>query len=58
MRRKVFEFTVEANVGTQNPIVARLGPQSVDLIGWIDVDKSKRDDLPGRSSAGPMARLA
>lgn len=45
MRRKVFEFTIEANVGTQNPIVARLGPQSVDMIGWIDIDKSKRDDL-------------
>jgi aspartyl-tRNA(Asn)/glutamyl-tRNA(Gln) amidotransferase subunit B len=40
-----YEIRQISDVGTGHPVVARLGPQTSDLSSWLDVDKTKRDQL-------------
>jgi hypothetical protein len=41
----VFEFHKVSNFGTTHPVVARLGIQSNDLVGFINVDELRRDAI-------------
>src|SRR5260370_15338095 len=40
-----YEIRQISDVGTAHPVVARLGPQASDLSSWLDVDKTKRDQI-------------
>src|ERR1700694_1002963 len=40
-----YEIRQISDVGTSHPVVARLGPQTSDLSSWLDVDKTKRDQV-------------
>jgi aspartyl-tRNA(Asn)/glutamyl-tRNA(Gln) amidotransferase subunit B len=40
-----FEIRKISDVGVAHPVVARLGPQTSELINWLDIDKAKRDDI-------------
>ena len=40
-----FEIRKISDVGTAHPVVARLGVQCTDLIKWIDIEESKRNEL-------------
>lgn len=40
-----FEIRKVSNVGTAHPVVARLGVQASDLINWIEIEESKRNEI-------------
>ncbi|MBY5327189.1 hypothetical protein [Rhizobium leguminosarum] len=43
MRKPVFIMQKISSHGTSNPIVARLGLQSIDLLKWVDISDRERD---------------
>jgi hypothetical protein len=48
----VFEFHKVSNFGTTHPVVARLGIQSNDLVGFINVDELRRESRLRESAQG------
>ncbi|MGO4127377.1 hypothetical protein AB4Z01_23455 [Inquilinus sp. YAF38] len=40
-----FEIRKISDVGTSHPVVARLGPQTAELVQWIDLTKANREAL-------------
>ena len=38
-----FEIRKISGTGTSHPVVARLGPQTSELVNWIDLDRTRKD---------------